>query len=51
MNPLQEDRLAVRNLSDQQSPGTINIGAGTATDKLFEVSPVLRNDNFHSTAH
>ena len=49
MNPLQEDKLAARNLSDQKSPGTINLRAGTATDKLFEVSPVLRNDNFNST--
>ena len=49
MNPLQEDRLAGRNLSDQKSPGTITIGAGTNTDKLFEVSPVLRNDNLNST--
>ena len=48
MNPLQEERLAGRNLSDQKSPCTVTIRAGTATDKLFEVSPVLRNDNFNS---
>ena len=49
MNPLQEDQLASRNLSDHKSPATITIGGATATDKLFEVSPVLRNDNLNST--
>ena len=49
MNPLQEDRIDGRNLSDQKSPGTFTIGAGPATDKLFEVSPVLRNDNLNSS--